>query len=108
MKTGCAVYRHFDKKGVLLYVGTSADPINRYLMHRSRARWNELIATITIEWFPNRDVAMEKERIAIHEENPFFNSAGAIKQDAYGQRIRQKRKSPPLKPQLYFGKAAAA
>jgi hypothetical protein len=51
---------------------------------------------------------MEKERIAIHEENPFFNSAGAIKQDAYGQRIRQKRKSPPLTPQLYFGKAAAA
>lgn len=67
------LYRHFDKDGVLLYVGISKDPIRRMTQHNKSAKWYNLIATITHETFPTRDAVLLAERKAIRTEKPLYN-----------------------------------
>lgn len=72
-KTPCAVYRHFDADGQLLYVGISQDPRSRLYQHKSRSRWFDQIANVAVKWMPNREDAAEAEAKAIREERPLFN-----------------------------------
>lgn len=69
----CAVYRHFDAHGVLLYVGSSTTPEHRNAVHRSRAHWANSIDRIDVEWFDTIAKAQSIERLAIINERPKHN-----------------------------------
>lgn len=73
---GCALYRHFDSAGMLLYVGISIAHITRMQQHRRKSPWFARIAQIRIEHFPTRESALAAERHAIETEKPFFNRKG--------------------------------
>ena len=69
----CAVYRHFDFAGTLLYVGVSVEPDKRTSAHMRRSIWHKLIDHITIEWHPSVASAIKAETRAIFHENPIYN-----------------------------------
>lgn len=71
-----ALYRHFDRKGVLLYVGISKNPLNRLGEHSHQSLWFKSIANITIKWHRTRESAEKHEDIAIKKEKPIHNIRG--------------------------------
>lgn len=73
----CALYRHFDADGALLYVGISNSVLARTGAHVVGSVWASQIDTIRIEWFDTRDAAVEAETNAIVEESPKFNKMHA-------------------------------
>lgn len=66
------LYRHFDKRRQLLYVGISADALKRAADHGQKP-WGHLIVKITVEHFPTRAEAEAAEKAAIIAEAPRFN-----------------------------------
>ena len=73
----CALYRHFDAAGVLLYVGVTRTPNIRLANHLLSSNWRDLITTITIERFLTRVEAVQAETTAIRTERPLYNRIGA-------------------------------
>lgn len=73
----CAVYRHFDSDGVLLYVGISVKPGMRRMEHARHSAFMEFATRETVEWFDNEPDALNAERAAIRAERPLFNRVGA-------------------------------
>lgn len=71
----CAIYRHYDVQGRLLYVGKSVQPLNRQQQHEVEAHWFNQIVKIEIEWFDFTTDMDAAERHAIAAENPIFNLA---------------------------------
>lgn len=71
---GTALYRHFDKAGVLLYVGITQNPSARTSQHASLSGWYRFADRTAVEWFPTRKDAEDAERAAICDERPVFNS----------------------------------
>lgn len=70
-----ALYKHFDKKGVLLYVGVTKNPKKRNYTHLSSSFWCRHIDHIKIvEWYPDFASAHIAEKEAIRTELPIFNS----------------------------------
>lgn len=71
------LYRHYDKKGVLLYAGISLSVVNRLSQHKNGSAWFRDIAKVEIESCATREEALEKERRAIIEEKPKHNKTKA-------------------------------
>jgi hypothetical protein len=71
-----ALYRHFDRRRRLLYVGMSLNTLNRLIAHRDVAHWFDHIAYVEIEQFDCRAQALNAERVAILNEKPAFNVRG--------------------------------
>jgi len=67
------LYRHFDKNGVLLYVGISLSAINRLGQHKDNSHWFNEIKRVDIEIFKTREEVREAEKKAILKENPLHN-----------------------------------
>lgn len=82
----CALYRHFDAAGVLLYVGVTADTETRGGQHASSSAWVEYAANGTVEWYDSPDEARDAERLAIRTEMPIFNQRHAA--TGSGDRLR--------------------
>tara|TARA_R110000868_G_scaffold94316_2_gene260280 strand:+ start:2477 stop:2971 length:495 start_codon:yes stop_codon:yes gene_type:complete len=93
----CALYRHFDADGALLYVGITNNPQRRLAQHVAGSDWMELIATTETQWFGDRGEALTAEAKAIQSERPKFNKtytpAADRKHADLGDRIRQLRLS---------------
>ncbi len=69
----CAVYRHYDAAGALLYVGCSTDPAARLYSHFKESAWAKLIASVTFEWFDDRADALAAEILrAVSEDRTDF------------------------------------
>lgn len=68
-----ALYRFISHDGVLLYVGISACLSSRLAKHSGGKPWWYDVATIELEFFPNRQVALDAERRAIIAEKPAHN-----------------------------------
>lgn len=68
-----AVYRFFDAKGVLLYVGISVRPELRFPQHELDQIWWYQVATREIVWYLHRYDAEAEEQRAIREEQPVYN-----------------------------------
>jgi predicted GIY-YIG superfamily endonuclease len=68
----CALYRHFDADGRLLYVGISKHTMRRLAEHGD-SRWAHDIASVTLEHFSSREEASEAEKQAIRAECPVYN-----------------------------------
>lgn len=82
------VYRWFDRRGRLLYVGVAYDPAARWVQHQaSGAVWVPYAASCSVEWFPSRSLALAAERRAIWEERPIFNVAGARPGAGYARAV---------------------
>ncbi len=68
-----AVYRMLDREGRVLYIGVTGHVGQRFGDHAMK-RWFPLVATITLEWYPDKDAAVQAEREAILAERPPYNS----------------------------------
>jgi hypothetical protein len=71
------VYRLYDDRGDLVYVGLSLRMAERMSQHRMQSDWWESVTRIEIERFPDRCGAEKRERELIAMERPKHNrSAG--------------------------------
>jgi hypothetical protein len=71
-----ALYRHYDKDGVLLYVCVSLNAISRPGQHNGRAPWFFSITRVEVQRFESRAAARFAETEAIVRESPKFNVLG--------------------------------
>ncbi len=69
------LYRHFNKDGVLLYVGISLSAVHRLSQHANGSGWFNDIALVKVETFKTRSKALKAETAAIQTENPLYNVA---------------------------------
>lgn len=76
-----ALYRHYDDRGVLLYVGIATNPVSRTDSHRRSSRWASLSVRLDIEWFDTRREALGAESVAIKSEGPVFNIQGSSREN---------------------------
>jgi hypothetical protein len=73
--TKTCLYRHYDAKGVLLYVGIASHFAWRCQTHETRSHWFDRVVRVDVEHHPNRPRALRAEAIAIRDENPRCNRA---------------------------------
>jgi hypothetical protein len=73
MATRNTLYRFYDSSDVLLYVGISMTPWERFRQHRHDKPWWDDIVTIRKEEYPSRDAVKDAERCAIVAERPLHN-----------------------------------
>lgn len=71
--TRTALYRHFDADGTLIYVGVTANPLQRLAAHECGSAWIQEIARTDYEWFPTLALALAAEATAIRSERPRYN-----------------------------------
>lgn len=95
--TTCQLYRHFDKEGVLLYVGISLHAVYRLSQHRNGACWFSEIARVEVENFESRAAAEIAEIRAIKEEKPKYNgkhnnSRQTLDRKSYIKRVQNRKK----------------
>lgn len=98
-----ALYRLFDTAGVLLYVGISVDPKQRFKEHkhgngRNKAKeWWPDVVTAELDWFDSRSEAETAESFAIVTEHPRHNTAktGAYAASRFRHRWLQERLGGP-------------
>jgi predicted GIY-YIG superfamily endonuclease len=88
------LYRYYDSAGVLLYVGISKNALQRLTEHEAGKSWQENIANVRIETFPDRDAAHTAERRAIAAENPTQN----LIRYAANTAAQAKARAPRLNP----------
>jgi len=68
-----ALYRWFDEKDRLLYVGITDDLLWRVQSHILESSWMDYAARSTIVRYPTRKDAADAETAAIKAEQPLFN-----------------------------------
>jgi len=68
------LYRHYDARKRLLYVGISLSAVSRLSQHKDKT-WFTEIARVTVENFPSREMALSAEAAAIKAERPLYNKA---------------------------------
>lgn len=71
-----ALYRYFDADDVLLYVGISIDPDERWKSHlygSERRTWPKEAVRRTDQWCDSRPEALKAEEKAIKSEKPLYN-----------------------------------
>lgn len=74
-----ALYRFFDAKDRLLYVGESWNAVNRAKQHRRQQHWWMQVRRMTVEMHPSREAARVAEAKAIRTERPRYNRVGSVK-----------------------------
>lgn len=99
------LYRHFDKRGNLLYVGISINAVNRLNQHKDKS-WYDDIESLTVEKFATREAAIAAEKLAIQSENPLHNMVRYIATEKpikrhHPRRKRKRAKLQEILPSLY-------
>lgn len=74
------LYRALDPAGQLLYIGITANPVERWRRHAQKSPWWTLVHHLQCETQPREVQALAAERHAIRDERPIFNrrSAGRV------------------------------
>ncbi len=67
------LYRFFDDKSVLLYVGISINAYNRAKQHKADKEWWPDVVQITLEKHPDRQSVELREKQVIAAESPLYN-----------------------------------
>jgi hypothetical protein len=70
------LYRYFDERDYLLYVGISISAVQRMGQHASGAHWFKDAARVEIAAYASREAALATEARAILKEYPLHNIAG--------------------------------
>ncbi|NEA52384.1 GntR family transcriptional regulator [Streptomyces sp. SID10815] len=71
-----ALYRYFDAVNDLLYIGISADPDERWKVHKwgpNRMSWIRQVTRHVVQWHESRSAALKAEEEAIRSERPRYN-----------------------------------
>lgn len=82
------VYRYFDHRGKLIYVGASVNLDVRHQEHVDGAEWWWKVVRREVTWYPNRPEALAEEKRAQAEERPSDNTRGVGKQ-YYTPRVKE-------------------
>lgn len=70
----CALYRHYDERGVLLYVGITDNLGDRTNSgHARTSDWVQFAERAEAEWYDSRELASNAERVAVRAEEPIYN-----------------------------------
>jgi predicted GIY-YIG superfamily endonuclease len=72
-ETPTALYRLYNSKGKLLYVGITGNIKTRFATHAESKPWWPEVSRRTVEWHLTRDSAAEAEVKAIKRERPLYN-----------------------------------
>lgn len=67
------LYRFYDADDVLLYVGMTMNPGQRWANHRDEKAWWADVATVRTQLFDSREAVLEAETKAIQAEHPLHN-----------------------------------
>lgn len=67
------LYRAFNNKNELLYVGVSNNFLSRAFQHQATSKWHGMATQMTLEHFESRAEAEAAEVQAIKTEKPLFN-----------------------------------
>jgi predicted GIY-YIG superfamily endonuclease len=86
-----ALYRMYDERGRLLYVGITGD-LGKRLGEHSFKRWFPLVEDIKLEWKETRASALLAESRAIIAERPRYNKAGLTPSEAAAKRDAEEQK----------------
>lgn len=76
-----ALYRLYDARGWLLYVGITGDPDARFAQHKADKPWWREVVSKSVEWHGTREAAAAAEIAAIRSSEPKYNrehSVGAV------------------------------
>ena len=68
------LYRFYDKRGRLLYVGITNSPPSRFRQHGRDKEWWQEVSDIKIEPHPSREEVLAAESEAIRTEAPYYNT----------------------------------
>lgn len=68
-----ALYRFYDGRDQLLYIGISSNFQARFSQHAKNSEWHALTTRATITHYEDRDAVVEAEKAAIIAEKPIFN-----------------------------------
>jgi predicted GIY-YIG superfamily endonuclease len=68
-----AVYRCYNSKEELIYVGVTRDPISRMAKHKITSIWTYETMLIGVDWFDTRSEAFAAEAKTIKKESPRYN-----------------------------------
>lgn len=103
MTVPCALYRHFDELGTLLYTGISHSLGSRTQRHAWESEWVQFARRGSVEWFSTISAALVAETIAIQAEGPVFNRSKAVGDSdarikAYYARRDLERQPPEMRP----------
>jgi hypothetical protein len=71
-----ALYRCFNERDELIYVGITESPGRRHQRHRADAAWWPEVEWVEWEFFPTYGMAVDAEREAIENETPVHNKIG--------------------------------
>ncbi|WP_163168117.1 GIY-YIG nuclease family protein [Arthrobacter sp. Alg241-R88] len=74
----CAVYRFYDSKGDLLYVGITGNLPTRTKAHEGSKPWWKEMSSMTVAHFETREEAREAEQVAIDSERPRYNQVRSV------------------------------
>lgn len=74
-----ALYRFYDAHEHLLYIGISNDPRRRWKQHAKSKPWYPQVRHQALTWYASEAAARKAETIAIRQESPQYNIAGAIR-----------------------------
>ena len=78
-ETRTALYRFYDAREELLYVGITDDPWRRWREHMQAKPWYPRVKHQSVTWYDTRGQAETAEKRAIRAERPQFNIAGAVR-----------------------------
>jgi excinuclease UvrABC nuclease subunit len=67
------VYRCFDARGVLLYIGSSVNVARRCQLHKSHSLWWPQVRGVVVTTFRTMQEARRSERRSIFTEQPTHN-----------------------------------
>lgn len=67
------LYRFYDADNVLLYVGITMNPSQRWKSHSEEKAWWFDVATVRSQRFDSREEVLKAERQAIRSERPLHN-----------------------------------
>jgi hypothetical protein len=70
---GFVLYRHYDEKWNLIYVGKTIDILSRTRNHRNSDWWNEVVHIELERGFNTHKELLEAEKEAIQSECPKYN-----------------------------------
>lgn len=69
-----AVYRLYDLRDRLMYVGCSRDPQHRVYYDHINKLWGPRIARMEVQWYEDKATALRVERELIEEHEPPHNT----------------------------------
>lgn len=70
-----ALYRFYDSRGALLYIGITNSPKHRFAQHASNPgnEWWHAAAYHRLHWYDTRQQALRAEYVSIRTEHPIHN-----------------------------------